>query len=189
MKTLFLSIIAITSVAGVNAQFSTTLHFGYSTQSKNLFAVTGFNVSYRHILYSDYDKTIERKILPMVEIGELGHIDYNADHVIYGHISAGAMYKQFIALKAGFVYGGNQVKQDRHVYEDTTIILTKGNNSSNFTGIQLAISQSVDLLQNRDGKGVLQLFAQQTYLHKFSQYTKNIFFCTVGVRLIYNKKN
>lgn len=189
MKTLFTTILIIALAVAATAQISTTFHFGYSTQSTNLKPVTGFKVGYTYTQYKDADKTEARKINPLIEIGEQGHIDENADHIIYGHFSAGAIYKQNLSFTAGFIYGGNQVKQDRHVYTDTTIYLKQGNVSDHFTGLQLSLNGMLDLIKNKEGKPILQLFSQAAYVHKNAQYTKNLFFGSLGFRIIYQKKS
>jgi hypothetical protein len=187
MKTLIL-LILIALAANVTAQISTTFHLGYSTQSTNQKPVTGFKVAYAFTFYKNANKKAIRKINPLIELGEQGHSDENADHIIYGHINAGVIYKQNISLTAGFIYGGNQIKQDRHVLTYTTIYLRYGNTSDHFTGLQLSLNGMIDLINNKKGKPTLQLFSQAAYVHKNSQYTKNLFFGSIGFRIIYQKK-
>lgn len=142
-----------------NAQSYGQLDLGYSTQTTNLVPVFAFGFGHNFFaqLYN---------LTPVIEIGFRAHMDQQAGHNIYGHLSAGLQYKDYVAITAGGIAGGNQTKQDRHVLPDTVLTLTKGASSANYVSYQFAIRGMLPLVRDKETKRVrLSLFGQGTYAH------------------------
>jgi hypothetical protein len=170
MKTLFTFATLFITLSSLHAQFTGQFDLGYSTQSSNLKPVFAFTVGYV------FNKE-QHKLAPIVETGFRAHTDQQSAHNIYGHISAGLQFGNFLALTAGGIYGGNQMKQDRHVYQDTTIILTAGAKSAQYFSYQLALRGMQTVMKSDDGSPALQIIEQVTYAH-------SVWYAGVGIRYL-----
>lgn len=159
MKKLFTLVAALYTISSLNAQYTGQTDIGYSTQSTNLLPVFSFTLG-RVFNASDYH------LVPLVETGFVAHMDQQAGHNIYGHISAGLQLDNWLAFTAGFVYGGNQQKQDRHITDDTVILLKPGAANANYISYQFTVRSAETVMKTEDGLPFLQIVQQVTYAHE-----------------------
>lgn len=169
MKTLFtlVAILCITT-SSLKAQYTGQMDVGYSTQSINLKPVFAFTLG--HVFKAD-----EYRLAPLIETGFRTHTDQQSANNIYGHVSAGLQLDHWLTATAGIIYGGNQQKQDRHVTDDTVIVLTPGAASANYLSYQIVLRGTQTLMKRDDGLPFLQVVEQITYAH-------NVWYGSVGVR-------
>lgn len=161
MKTLFTFATLCITLSSLHAQeYYGILHAGYPVKYKNAAPVFAFDLGYVF-----FDSTYWLR--PTLEVGSHTATDQQSNSNIYGHISAGLQLYNFLQFTAGGIYGGNQMKQDRHVYQDTTIILTPGAKSDHYLSYQFALRGMVTILKKFTGsKFGVTLIGQCTYAHE-----------------------
>lgn len=167
-KVLFTTVATLLTLSSLKAQYTGQFDLGYSTQSTNLLPVFSFTLG-RVFNAQDYH------LAPMIEIGSVAHMDQQSDHNIYGHISGGLQLDNWLAFTSGFVYGGNQAKQDRHILADTALVLKQGATSEHYASYQLALRACETVMKTKDGLPFLQIVQQVTYAHE-------VWYLRAGVR-------
>jgi hypothetical protein len=174
MKKLFTLALLCTTLSSLHAQqWYGAMQIGYPVKNANISPVFSFDLG--HVFF---DTTYWLR--PTIEIGSHTATDMQSNSNIYGHISAGIQLKEFLQLTAGGIYGGNQQKQDRHVYDDTTIILTHGAASDHYLSYQIALRGMVTVLKGFTGSRYgITIIGQCTYAH-------NVVYGSVGVKFALN---
>jgi hypothetical protein len=171
MKTLFTIATLCIALSSLHAQQTYgIMDLGYSSTSNNLKPVFAFSAGHRFC-----DSTYW--LAPIVEAGVRAHMDDNSNHNIYGFISGGLQFKEYVAFTAGGIYGGNQQMRDRHVYQDTTIELTPGAFTPTYFSYQLALRGMLPILKKKDM--MIVITGQLTYAHA-------VLYESVGVKFSLN---
>lgn len=161
--------ILLLCISGKAQTFNAQMDIGYSTRSINVKPV--YALQFGKTFLED-----EFYIIPVIQIGLRAHTDQQSNNNVYGHLSAGVQYQNFVSLTIGGIYGGNQQKQDRHIILDSTIMLTPGAESEHYLSYQIALTGMLPVFYCKDGKDVVgSLIAQTTYAHK-------VFYASLGIR-------